>query len=95
MGKHGKGKYKYENDKIGNYGTYFYNNGDKYQAELKDDVKHWKDIYYLKNGIRYKGDFKNGKRDDKDVYYWNNGDRAIGDYQNCEEIGLHVTLFNG
>jgi len=40
MGKHGKGKYKYENDKIGNYGTYFYNNGDKYQAELKDDVKH-------------------------------------------------------
>ena len=49
----------------------------------------------MKNGIRYKGDFKNGKRDDKDVYYWNNGDRAIGDYQNCEEIGLHVTLFNG
>ena len=82
----------FENDNFGEFGTYFYTNGDKYIGQLKDGKKHGKGTYYYEDGDRYEGDFKNDKREGNGVYYWNNGDRDMGDYLNDKEVGIHVVV---
>ena len=82
----------FENDNFGEFGTYFYTNGDKYIGRLKDGKKHGKGTYYFEDGDRYEGDFKNDKREGSGVYYWKDGDRDMGDYLNDKEVGMHVIV---
>ena len=39
----------------------YWNNGDRYEGEWKNDNKEGKGIYYYSNGDRMMGDFFNGK----------------------------------
>ena len=44
----------------------YYNSGDKYEGEYKDDQKNGKGVYFS-DGYKYKGEYKNGLRDGKGV----------------------------
>ena len=37
----------------------YYNNGDRYEGDFKNDKREGKGIMYHNNGDRYEGDFKN------------------------------------
>ena len=78
----------------------YYNDGDRYEGNQKNDLFEGKGIYYYNNGKwkgdRYEGDFKNDKKEGKGIYYKNNGDRRMGDYSNGNPIGIHAILrYNG
>ena len=38
----------------------FYNDGDRYEGDWKDDIFDGKGIMYFNDGDRYEGDWKNG-----------------------------------
>ena len=63
-------------------GIEFFNNGDMYEGNYKDNKKEGKGIYYFNFGDNYEGDYKNDERDGKGIYYYNNGDRYEGDFKN-------------
>ena len=91
--KYGNGRYvgQVVNLKEGN-GIYYYNNGERYEGDWKNDLKEGKGIYYYNDGDRYEGDYKDSKKEGKGIYYFNDGDRSMGDYSNDKPIGKHVTL---
>ena len=39
----------------------YYHNGNKYEGEWKNGIKHGKGIFYFKNGAKYEGIFICGK----------------------------------
>ena len=63
-------------------GIEFFNNGDIYEGNYKNNKKEGKGIYYFNFGDNYEGDYKNDERDGKGIYYYNNGDRYEGDFKN-------------
>ena len=48
----------------------YYNTGDRYEGDFKNDLKNGKGIIYYKNGGRYEGDFKNNLRDGKGLDFY-------------------------
>ena len=46
-------------------GIILFNNGGKYEGDLKNDQKEGKGIYYYNNGDRYEGEWKNNLRKEK------------------------------
>ena len=58
-------------------GIYYYNNGDKFDGEWKNDKKFKGALYFNREhfkGDKYKGDFLNDKFGGKGIYFWNDGD---------------------
>lgn len=51
------------------FGIYYYENGDCYIGEWKNNNKHGKGIYVYSNGDYYYGDWKEGKMDCEDGKY--------------------------
>ena len=54
-------------------GTYYYNNGDRFEGKWKKNKREGRGIFYYNNGDRYEGDFKNDIREGKGIIYKNNG----------------------
>ena len=73
-------------------GITYWEDGERYEGDYRNDNKEGKGIYYFNNGERYEGDYRNDKSEGKGIYYYNNGDRAMGDFYNHNPIGKHVTL---
>ena len=52
----------------------YWNDGDRYEGEWRNDKKEGKGIYYYNTepwkGDRYEGDNRNGKKEGKGIYYW-------------------------
>jgi hypothetical protein len=46
-------------------GIFYYNNGDRYDGNWKDDKKNGQGIYYFNNGDRYDGNWKDDKKMEK------------------------------
>ena len=51
-------------------GIIYFNNGDRYEGDWKNDKKEGKGIFYFNNGDRYEGDFKNDTFEGKGIYYY-------------------------
>lgn len=51
--------------------------GDHYQGEFKNGLKHGFGIYFFANGDKYVGEYQYGKRDGKGTYTFSNGKPAL------------------
>ena len=49
---------EWKNGKFDDMGIYYFNNGDWYEGEFKNEVC-IKSIYFYENGDQYEGEFKN------------------------------------
>ena len=83
------GKIKYEGDCLDDNfegkGTYYYENGNRYEGEWKKGLKHGKGILYYDHETqkkKYDGYFIKGKFEGKGIYYWNDGSYYKGNFVN-------------
>ena len=51
-------------------GIYYYNDGERYEGDWKNDLKDGKGIYYYNDGERYEGDWKNDLKQGKGIFYF-------------------------
>ncbi len=56
-------------------GTYYYDDGGRYQGQWDVLTRHGRGALYLANGDRYEGEWVNGKIDGPGTYYHADGDR--------------------
>lgn len=73
------------------------NDGDTYEGEWKNNVRHGQGTYTFADGDKYLGNYKDGKRHGQGAYTWSDGRRETGFYMNneyipdiCEDMGLSV-----
>ena len=71
------------------YGTFIWQNADRYRGEWKEGLPHGEGTYKFNNGDHYAGEFVDGKKTGKGNYTWANGDTYIGFWQDDQ---MH---FNG
>ena len=50
-------------------GTFYGDNGDRYEGDFRNDKQEGKGIYYFNSGDRYEGEWRNGKQEGKGIYY--------------------------
>jgi len=53
--------------------VYYYNSGNRYEGEFKDDHGEGKGVFFYQNGDRHEGQFHNGKPFGTHVKYLSNG----------------------
>eukprot|EP00826_Nyctotherus_ovalis_P020286 TRINITY_DN1635_c0_g10_i1.p1 TRINITY_DN1635_c0_g10~~TRINITY_DN1635_c0_g10_i1.p1 ORF type:complete len:527 (+),score=113.99 TRINITY_DN1635_c0_g10_i1:200-1780(+) len=76
--------------------TIYYESGDKYEGEYKNNKKNGKGTYYYTNGDRYEGEWINGKQCGTGVLYYANGDKYDGGWENNGRSGKgSLTYING
>ena len=68
------------------FGTYTWNNGDKYVGEYKDDERNGQGTYTWNNGNKYVGEFKDSKRNGQGTYTYANGTIKRGYYLKGEYV---------
>ena len=60
-----------------------YNNGDRYEGELKGEIRNGKGVYtFAASGNRYDGNWKNDTFDGQGVFYWKDGSKYDGQWKN-------------
>ena len=70
------------------YGTYYWNDGERYEGEWVDSKITGYGTYYWNDGDRYEGEFVDGKRTGYGTFYWNSsGNRYEGEWENGERTG--------
>lgn len=77
----------WENDKRNGFGTYVWEDGQKYEGQWKNDVRHGKGTVYFKNGESLSGTWQNGKLNGEAVKKNAKGviiEKSV--YQNNEKI---------
>ena len=47
----------------------FFNNGDRYEGDWKNNVYEGKGIYFWKDGRKYEGNWKNDKKEGVGIFY--------------------------
>jgi|GEM_PF-182662 len=67
--------------------TLNYENGERYEGEVKDNVPNGKGIYHFYDGARYEGEYKKGLKDGQGKYYFSNGNRYEGDFKKDRREG--------
>jgi len=64
-------------------GTMRWNQGDKYEGDWKEGLRHGKGEYWSKaNGFKYVGDYENDKKHGRGKYTYPNGDIYNGNWKN-------------
>ena len=77
---------------IGEMIKQYYNDGDIYEGDWRNNNREGKGIYYYTIGDRNEGEFRNDNREGKGIYYYTNDDREIGDYLNGLPKGKFALL---
>ena len=63
-----------------------FENGDKYEGEMKNSKMQGKGIYLFANGEKYEGEFKDDMFEGKGVYYYPDGTKKTGIFKKDELI---------
>ena len=68
------------------YGTYVWENGDKYIGEAKDNILHGQGTYTFgsgpNKGDQYVGEYKNNVREGLGTYTFTSGAKYVGEFKN-------------
>ena len=72
------------------YGSYTWENGNKYEGEWKDNKQYGQGNFTWKNGQKYVGEHKNNKRNGKGIYTYLSGGKYEGTYLNNKKNGQGV-----
>ncbi len=79
------------------FGTYIWDNGDKYVGEWKDDKRHGQGINTWGEGPnkddKYVGEWKDEKQNGQGTYTWANGDKYVGEYKDGKRHGQGTYTF--
>jgi hypothetical protein len=63
-----------------------FENGDKYEGEMKNSKMQGKGIYLFANGEKYEGEFKDDMFEGKGVYFYPDGTKKTGIFKKDELI---------
>jgi len=75
------------------FGSYAYENGNKYVGEWKDNQKTGQGTYTWKSGDIYVGEFKDDKSNGQGVLTYGSGDKYIGEFKNDSFYGQGTYTF--
>ena len=50
-------------------GIFYFNDGDRYEGDFRNDEREGLGIMYFNDGDRYEGDYREGKPEGKGIYY--------------------------
>ena len=75
------------------FGSYAYDNGNKYVGEWKDNQKTGQGTYTWKSGDIYVGEFKDDKSNGQGVLTYGSGDKYIGEFKNDSFYGQGTYTF--
>ena len=67
--------------------SYMGNDGDTYEGEWKNNIRHGKGTYTFANGIKYVGNYKDGKRHGQGTYTFANGEKYVGNFKDDKKHG--------
>ncbi len=82
-----------EGDCINGYGKYIYDNGDIYEGNFKDSLRHGKGKMLYANGDSYEGNYSMDLREGDGTYIFSNGDSYTGKFKNGIRDGEGVYRF--
>ncbi|PJZ84678.1 hypothetical protein CH366_12140 [Leptospira harrisiae] len=71
-----------------------YENGDYFDGDFFEDVKHGSGIYKYSNGDIFEGEYQFGYKEGKGIYRYANGDQFIGVYQKGKRNGFGKYRFS-
>ena len=75
------------------FGTYTFNNGDKYVGEWRDDKRNGKGTDTYANGDKYVGESKDDKQNGQGTYTYANGNRYVGEFKDGKRNGQGTYTF--
>ena len=68
------------------FGTYEYDNGNKYRGYFQNNKRNGEGIYTFKDGTKYEGEFKDENKHGKGIYTWTNGSIYEGRHEHGERV---------
>ena len=78
------------------FGTYYDADGDQYDGEFKDGVRHGQGTSTFVNGDQYDGEWKDNKRHGQGTYSYSSGNQYVGEYKDDLRHGRGTfTFVNG
>ena len=69
------------------FGTYTFDNGDKYVGEWKDNKRHGQGTYTYANGAKYVGEFKDNKYHGQGTFTFASGAKYVGEFKDDKYHG--------
>lgn len=78
---------------VGNIETQTYENGDRFQGELKNGKRNGKGAYFYADGSVYKGDWKDGKENGEGMLTTSYGDEYDGEWKSGKKHGKGTYTF--
>ena len=75
------------------YGTWTYDDGQKYVGDWKDDKRHGQGTYTYVDGAKYVGEHKDDKFHGQGTYTWADGTKYVGEYKDSEFHGQGTYTF--
>ena len=82
------------NDLREGFGTYSYNNGDKYFGYWHENKKHETGTFFFKDGNLYVGQWRNNEKDGLGTFYYKTGDKYIGEFKAGKKNGKGYFISN-
>lgn len=75
--------------------SYYVRNGEKYNGQTLNGLRHGKGTYIWRNGNKYEGQWFQDKRHGYGTLYYKNGDKYIGNWTNDMKDGRGVMITTG
>lgn len=73
--------------------SWLYENGDRYEGYIKEDLKHGKGIYYFASGAKYNGEFYNDFFHGQGTFEFSDGRTYVGRFNHDEITGKGIITY--